>query len=207
MKAPITYQSNFIVNPEIALTRLQNELDWQQRDQTPRQEYYWNHFGVPYTYGTGRGQREYLAQPDHEIISEIRKQLEELTKTKFEVCFLNRYPNQSNHLGWHADDSPEMDDARPIAIVSLGVGREIWFRSILGTQCSSCGEKKYHKMDCNVRTSRKTIYGEIEKLQLENGSLCLMQAGMQDVWQHRIPKASFHCGERISLTYRGYVKD
>ncbi len=38
-----------------------------------------------------------------------------------------------------------------------------------------------------------------------NGSLCLMHAKMQETWQHRIPKASFSCGERISLTYRGYV--
>ena len=42
-------------------------------------------------------------------------------------------------------------------------------------------------------------------LRLGHGSLCLMAPGMQDTWQHRIPKASFQCGERISLTFRGYV--
>lgn len=78
-----------------------------------------------------------------------------------------------------------MDDDRPIAIVSLGVEREIWFRSILGT-------------------NSKPSYGEIEKVILQHGSLCLMSPGMQDTHQHRIPKASFQCGERISLTYRGY---
>lgn len=28
----------------------------------------------------------------------------------------------------------------------------------------------------------------------------------QDNWMHRIPKAAFQCGARISLTFRGYVK-
>ncbi len=45
----------------------------------------------------------------------------------------------------------------------------------------------------------------ITKLKLGHGSLCLMQPGMQDTHQHRIPKAGFQCGERISLTFRGYV--
>ena len=36
----------------------------------------------------------------------------------YNVCFLNRYDDQRNHLGWHADDSPEMDHDHPIAVVS-----------------------------------------------------------------------------------------
>ncbi len=64
--------------------------------------------------------------------------------------------------------------------MSLGVEREIWFQP-------------------NPKN------GTVQKLTLGHGSLCLMAPGMQDTWQHRIPKASFTCGERISLTYRGYV--
>jgi alkylated DNA repair dioxygenase AlkB len=45
----------------------------------------------------------------------------------------------------------------------------------------------------------------IHKLLLENGSIAIMAAGMQDTWQHRIPKHSAPCGERISLTFRGYA--
>lgn len=30
----------------------------------------------------------------------------------------NIYLVQTDQLGWHADDSPEMDDARPIGIVT-----------------------------------------------------------------------------------------
>jgi alkylated DNA repair dioxygenase AlkB len=176
---PITYIPNFIVDPTSSFNSLSNELDWEQRE-APRQEYYSNDFPKPYIYGVGRGQREYLPKPWHTVMLDIRKQLEELTSSTFEVCFLNRYLNQKDQLGWHADDSPEMDDERPIAIISLGVEREIWFRE-------------------------KNNPGAIDKLKLGNGSLCLMHKGMQDTWQHRIPKASFQCGERISLTFRGYV--
>jgi alkylated DNA repair dioxygenase AlkB len=99
--------------------------------------------------------------------------------TDFDVVFLNGYKDQSDQLGWHADDSPEMDDNRSIAIISLGAEREIWFRKN--------GETLIHK------------------LLLENGSVCLMLPGMQDTHQHRIPKANHAVGKRISLTFRGTI--
>jgi len=180
MHAPINYFSQFVVKPDHVFEGLQKDLEWQRRGSTPRSEYYVNLLGpIPYTYGVGAGVREYLPQSSHPYIDEMFTDLQKITGVEFDVCFLNRYHNQSDHLGWHADDSPEMDDARPIAIVSLGVSREIWFRDN--------SELK------------------VEKLKLEHGSLCLMKPGMQDTHQHRIPKAGFLCGERISLTFRGYV--
>jgi alkylated DNA repair dioxygenase AlkB len=181
MEAPIIYTPNAIPDPDTLFAKLSSNLTWEKRE-APRQEYYCNDFPEPYVYGKGRGQRLYNPQPYTFEILFIRKIAEELAKAKFEVCFLNRYLNQKDQLGWHADDSPEMDDARPIGIVSLGVEREIWFRP-------------------------KDSKGEAtQKLKLGHGSLCVMSPGMQDTWQHRIPKASFECGERISLTFRGYVK-
>ena len=203
MSAPVLYIPNFVQDPDAAFAALRDELNWEKRD-APRQEYYTNDYPFPYIYGKGKGQREYHPRPYHPVIQSIRKALEELTGSTFEVCFLNRYLTQSDQLGWHADDSPEMDDARPIASVSLGVEREIWFRPILQNVCRSCGLETGHKMSC-FTTERRDVYGEIERLTLGHGSLCLMKPGMQDTWQHRIPKASFICGERISLTFRGYV--
>lgn len=187
---PITYIPNFIANPDAALLALQTELEWERRDSAPRSEYYVNDTGEPYTYGNGTGRRTYLVRPYHAVILDIRKELEKYVaaafpsiRPVFEVCFLNRYLNQSDALGWHADSSEEMDDARPIATISLGVEREIWFRP-----------------------NGKENTQNITKLKLGNGSMCLMHPGMQDTHQHRIPKASFLCGERISLTFRGYVQ-
>jgi alkylated DNA repair dioxygenase AlkB len=128
---------------------------------------------------------------------------------KMDVCFLNRYLNQSNALGWHADDSPEMDDERSIAVVSLGAEREIWFRPALkNAVCKICSEQKLHKPDCSESDFTGTLRTNdvIEKLKLSHGSVAVMAPGMQDIWEHRIPKCDRHCGERISLTFRGYVK-
>lgn len=192
MKASILYVPGFVSDPDEAFRVLSTELDWEKRD-APRQEYYCNDINKTYIYGNGKGRRSYDPRPWHEVILKIRRALELRTSTVYEVCFLNRYLNQSDQLGWHSDDSPEMDDARFIAVVSLGVEREIWFRP------------KPLATSLPVRTTETKFSSDVEKLKLQHGSLCLMDAGMQDTWQHRIPKASFLCGERISLTFRGYV--
>lgn len=178
---PITYKPGFLANPAEVFARLWAELDWQKRDSTPRREYYCNEVAVPYTYGSGAGVRTYEVQPWHPDIRAIKAQLEAETGTVFEVCFLNGYENSRDHLGWHADDSPEMDDDRPIAIVTLGAEREIWF-------CPQANKS------------------DVTRISLSSGSLCLMAPGMQDTHFHRIPKAGFECGPRISLTFRGYTK-
>jgi alkylated DNA repair dioxygenase AlkB len=193
MEAPVKYIRSFVPNPDAAFLALRDELAWERREDAPRSEYYVNDFPNAYVYGKGRGRRVYYPRPAHPIILALRKDLETLLGFKFEVCFLNRYLNQSDQLGWHADDSPEMDDARPVVTVSLGeknakgepVEREIWFR------------RK------NVMPTSSPTF---EKLQLEHGSAAIMAPGMQDTHEHRIPKAGFQCGERISLTYRGYVE-
>lgn len=82
------------------------------------------------------------------------------------------------------DDSPEMCDKRPIAIISLGAERDIMF----------CEQSRVKDVPSHTR------------LRLQHGSLCLMAAGMQDTHFHRITKAGFECGPRFSLTYRGYVE-
>lgn len=182
---PIDYKASWLNDHQDVFARLKNELEWVRVGNTPRSEYYCNDVKVPYTYGKGAGVREYAVQPYHPDILAIKAKLEAETGVVFEACFLNNYNDGSDHLGWHADDSPEMDDARPIAIVSLGAEREIWFRKA---------------------PSEATATDEVTKVKLASGSLCLMEPGMQDTHHHRIPKSSVHnCGPRISLTFRGYV--
>lgn len=183
-EAPITYKPGFLGQPDIAMETLWKRLDWVRIGSTPRREYYVNRKdGSPYTYGSGAGQRTYESMPTHPVIDLLWLGAEAAAGCEFDVCFLNGYEDQSDHLGWHADDSPEMDDSRPIAIVSLGAEREIWFQ--------------------RADPERRLITPD--KLRLGNGSLCLMAAGMQDTHQHRIPKAGRVVGPRISLTFRGTV--
>lgn len=211
MSLPITYLPDFIPDADAVFRRLWAELAWERRGTTPRREYYANDFPMPYAYSVGPGEREYLPKPWHPDMLAIRQRLEAHTGTKFEVCFLNGYEDQRDHLGWHADASPEMDPKRPIGIVSLGVAREIWFMERpRSTRCLACnGSGRYDAAGsppcsaCNG--TGKEPKPEVHKLKLESGSLCLMAAGMQQTHLHRIPKAGFVCGERVSLTFRGYL--
>jgi alkylated DNA repair dioxygenase AlkB len=182
-KPPIQYIKDYMgpIDLDLAYDELKM-LDWERRGSTPRFEYYTNKFNVPYVYGRGRGVRRYDPKPPSPFIDDLRNDLEYHLGCDFDVCFLNRYEDLKDHLGWHSDDSPEMDDARPICIYSLGSEREIWFRP---------------KGDKNP--------DNVHKLLMENGSLVIMDAGMQLEWEHRIPKCDRRCGSRISLTYRGYI--
>lgn len=204
---PIEYSPKFIDSPDDIFGILWNELAW-VRSNLPRREYYWNALGLPYTYGKGNNAKTYQSQYLHPIISELRDYLLEKTGTNFNVCFLNGYENSRDHLGWHADDSPEMDNDSAIAIISLGAEREIWFRpndnTIEHLMLDNFDIFDYGTISHEDWLIHRSKYQTPHKLLLGNGSLCLMLPGMQQTHQHRIPKCDRVCGPRISLTFRVY---
>ena len=53
--------------------------------------------------------------------------------------------------------------------------------------------------------NNESTHSSPERVKLGHGSLRVMEAGMQDIHVHRIPKADRVVGPRISLTFRGYV--
>ena len=182
---PVGYKPNWVNAADDVFNVLWNELDWVRHPLVPRREYYTNLRGVDYAYGSADFARTYKSQPLHWYIEVLLSNLMFATDIPFEAVFINGYEDGSDHLGWHSDNSPEMDDSRPIGIVSLGAEREIWFRQ--------------NPVVWQLRTT------PITKVRLGHGSLCLMEPGMQDTHQHRIPKSDRVCGPRISLTFRGYV--
>jgi alkylated DNA repair dioxygenase AlkB len=143
-----------------------------------------------YTYGEGRGVRTYTPVPYSPLVADIQRQLnrdglerETLDDVyMYNVCFLNRYDNAAMQLGWHSDDSPGMDHEHPIAVVSFGQPREIWWREKGQTGVIPADQRQL----------------------LEHGSIFVMPAGMQRTHQHRIPKGDKPMGLRVSLTYRHY---
>lgn len=160
--------------------RLWNDLDWERRDGAPRREYWQNDYDLPYTYGRGAGERTYEAKPWDKFVDEYRVRQNEEYGFRLDCCFLNGYNDEKDALGWHADDSPEMNPDEPVTVISLGEERNIMFR--------------------NNETR------EITTLRLGHGSLCIMPAGFQQVMQHKIPKGDrIGMGPRISLTYRGMI--
>lgn len=185
----VTYMTGFIENPDEWFSRLWNELDWERRPDAPRREYWTNLFGHSYTYGRGAGERTYESRPDHLLVIEAREKLKADFGIWLEGCFLNGYETSRDWLGWHSDDDPNIDHTKPIAIITVGQPRMIEFREVI--------EKPV--------PGTKGVFGPIEQQMLENGSLCLMGAGMQHTHQHRIPKVDRPVDPRISLTLRGLM--
>ncbi len=178
--APIEYYPNFIKLDGAQITSYKESLGLKNYGNAPRLEAWMNDYGLPYTYGSWDFARTYERQEWDVVTELIRQTLNLKFGTKYDCCFVNYYRNEQDHLGWHADDSPEMDMNHPIAVVSFGMPREIWLRRN--------GNKLADK-----------------KILLDSCSLFVMKAGMQKAWQHRIPKGSRKCEPRISLTFRKMV--
>lgn len=178
---PVVYKPGFLSNPDEIFEALWEGLDWERREKVPRKEYWTNIFDRSYTYGSGFGERTYDARPTHPAIEAVSDALEAELGFRYEGCFLNGYKDSSDSLGPHADDDPKINHDRPIAVVTVGDGRDIECRAMNG--------------------------GPKLRVFLESGSLFLMNAGMQSTHLHRIPRAGFIVKRpRISLTFRA-LKD
>lgn len=94
---------------------------------------------------------------------------------EFNSVLVNRYENEKDSVGWHADNEPEMSHEHSIASLSLGAARIFEMRKDKGL---------------------------IHRIELEHGSLLVMRPGMQREWKHQVPKAKERCGVRVNLTFR-----
>jgi alkylated DNA repair dioxygenase AlkB len=161
---------------------LMNKVPWANRD-APRDECFMSLTPLEYTYGKGFT-RTYKSI---DMIDEVRLVMDKINSEmncSYDICFLNYYKNDKEHLGWHADDSPEMDENHPIGVISVGAERYIWVK-----------EKDFKG---NISNDDKYLLG--------TGSLFTMPAGFQKDYLHKIPKNDRPCGGRISLTFRKYKK-
>lgn len=187
IQSPVVYNPTFLTKDEAdAYYNYFLNIEWDER--TPaRREAFYSTVGKDYTYGSGEFARTYTPRSMHDesnLLHLSNKSFLAFTESyfnPFELCFLNRYENEKQQLGWHADDDTAIDHTRPIAVISLGAEREIYIKPIGGKD------------------------SEKEKIRLAHGSLLLMLPGMQQTHVHRIPKNDRPCGPRISLTYRGYI--
>jgi alkylated DNA repair dioxygenase AlkB len=188
---PIYIRSVF---PDITLEAVLDSTPWIQVTDA-RLECFMSAATDTYTYGEGRGVRTYTPVPYSPLVSRIQETLNNHVSHvlnehpdrsgRYNVCFLNRYDNAAMQLGWHSDDSPGMDHDHPIAVVSFGQPREIWWR-----------EKEQTGV---IPADQRQI--------LEHGSLFVMPAGMQRTHQHRIPKGDRKMDPRVSLTFRHFIPD
>lgn len=157
-------------------------LNW-VTERSARQEYFMSFVPRTYSYGNRHsGDVEYRSNGFSPDVALLCARLNFANTNKYNVCFLNRYDDEKQHLGWHADDFPGMDETKPIAVVSLGAEREIWWKP----------------------KGEKGIVPPDQRQLLEHGSVFTMPPGFQDGYLHKIPKWDRPCGVRISLTFRSF---
>ncbi|SFD30425.1 2OG-Fe(II) oxygenase superfamily protein [Algibacter pectinivorans] len=107
----------------------------------------------------------------------IKSKIESHLKVKFTSCLANLYRDGNDSNGWHADNEKDLGKNPIIASVSFGAERVFNLK---------------HKGDKSLKA----------KLNLQHGSLLLMQGSTQDNWLHQIPKTKKITEKRINLTFR-----
>ena len=58
----------------------------------------------------------------------VKSEVEAAADCKFNSVLVNRYENEKDSVGWHADNEPQMSHEHPIASLSLGATRRFEMR-------------------------------------------------------------------------------
>ena len=111
---------------------------------------------------------------------ELKAIIEVKTNQTFNSCLLNLYEDGQQGMSWHSDDETVLGEQTNIASLSLGEQRKFSFK---------------HK------TQRHTC-----SIELEAGSLLLMQGDTQLHWLHSLPLNLKSKAPRINLTFRTIVE-
>jgi alkylated DNA repair dioxygenase AlkB len=115
-----------------------------------------------------------------EELMRLRSLATAITGKPFNSVLANLYRSGDDSMGWHADDEPELGPAPWIASWSLGASRDFAVR----------------------RKGESRIYRSIS---LNDGQLLLMSPGVQQHWQHALPRRARVRAPRLNLTFR-YVR-
>lgn len=111
------------------------------------------------------------------LLLEMRGAIEEFADTHFNSVLLNFYRDGNDSVAWHSDDESELGHDPLIASLSLGCIRRFELKH---------RHRKLPKSVCD----------------LPNGSLLVMGKGVQQNWQHAVPKQPGITEGRINLTFR-----
>lgn len=106
----------------------------------------------------------------------IKHKLESTTTVNFNSVLLNLYRNGNDSISWHSDNEKELGRNPVIGSVNFGQKRTFQLR--------------------HIHTKEKL------EIELDNGSILLMNGETQHFWQHQVPKTTKDIGERINLTFR-----
>src|SRR5690606_720629 len=184
--ADIKYFQNFLSQKEATdyYQRLLESTEWKQHHikifgkslPQPRLTALYGETGLAYTYSG----LTLNPQPFTDDLKAIKNKINQFSPETFTHCLANLYRDGSDSMGLHADDEKELGKDPVIASVSLGETRKFRLK---------------HKFDKNLKLN----------IDLEPGSLLIMQGTTQHFWKHELPKTSIIKGQRINLTYRKII--
>ncbi|KAM3938129.1 DNA oxidative demethylase ALKBH2 [Leptodactylus fuscus] len=118
------------------------------------------------------------------LLIHIKERVQLATGHSFNFVLINRYKDGNDHIGNHRDDEKELVPQSPIASVSFGACRDFIFR---------------HR-DSQSKNSVRNI--EPVKLELEHGSLLMMNFPTNVYWYHSLPVRRKVLAPRVNLTFR-----
>jgi alkylated DNA repair dioxygenase AlkB len=117
------------------------------------------------------------------VILELKTRIEVVCNAPFNSVLLNLYRDGADSMGWHSDDEPELGERPVIASLSLGAIRRFRLR---------------HRR-------RKEL--EPVAIDLENGSLLIMEGDTQRFWKHQVSKSKRVAEPRMNLTFRNIWRE
>ncbi|MCK6547074.1 alpha-ketoglutarate-dependent dioxygenase AlkB [Myxococcota bacterium] len=168
----VTYVPGFLADHEVVFTWAVADVPWDERIRARKTA----SFGVPYDYAG----LTYDAAPFPPVLDAVRARVSDELGFAANNCLLNYYPDGDARMGWHSDSAMGLAPGSGVAIVSLGVARNLKFR--------------------------RTAEPEVRLTHLmEPGSLMFMEDRVQREWQHALPR-THRRGPRVSLTFRAVVR-
>lgn len=163
------------------LDQLTNTLEWRQDRVTlfgkshpiPRLQCFIAQQGVQYRYSNLT--MEGYGFP--RVLELIKQKIEETTNHPFNAVLCNLYRDGQDSMGWHSDNEAELGEDPVIASLSLGSQRTFRLREL--------------------KNRKETV-----DFELSHGSLLVMKEGVQNEWEHSVPKRLRVKQQRINLTFR-----
>lgn len=168
------------------LDSLMAEVSWRQDEifmfgrwvKIPRLQNFMADPGISYTYS----RLKMVADDWHPAVCQIKELIEKHSGQHFNAALLNLYRDGNDSMGWHQDNEPELGTDPIVASVSLGAERRFLLR-------------------------HKKLKDNLKEINLSSGSLLWMGSGVQQSWEHSLPKTKRCQSPRINITFRQILSE
>lgn len=170
----VTIRPNYIHSTAATqlYTQLRDRIEWDDRISARKTACY----GLSYDYSG----LTYENKPMHALLVPLCVQLQQTLGFEPNSCLINYYLDGRSKMGFHSDETDNLEAGTQIIIISLGTERKLSFRG-------------------------RSDYSQRLQYLLPHGSLLYMSQRTQEFWSHAIKRANVLDG-RISLTFRRIIQ-